>query len=78
MSSTVEANRQNFNNDWRTEKPNFVEQMAHFCMKEEMADVEFVFNRENGLTVFFSQYFIRVKVESLVALSQLIIRQTPR
>ena len=53
MSSTVEANRQNFNIDWRTEKPNFVEQIAHFCMKEELADVEFVFNRENGLTVSF-------------------------
>ena len=50
-SNSVEANRQNFNIDWRAEKSVFDEQMAYFCMKEEMADVEFVFNRQNKITV---------------------------
>ena len=50
-SDPVEANRQNFNIDWRAKKPVFDEQMSHFCMKEEMADVEFVFNHQNKITV---------------------------
>lgn len=47
----VETNRQNFNTDWRAEKPNFDDQMSHFCMKQDMADLEFVFNRQNRITV---------------------------
>ena len=50
-SNSVEANRQNFNIDWRAEKRVFSEQMAYFCMKAEMADVEFVFNRPDKITV---------------------------
>ena len=50
-SNSVEENRQNFNIDWRAEKRFFNKQMAYFCMKEEMADVEFVFNRQNKITV---------------------------
>ena len=50
-SDAVEANRQNFNIDWRSKKPIFDEQMGYFYMKEEMADVEFVFNRQNKITV---------------------------
>ena len=50
-SNSVEENRQNFNIDWRAEKRVFNEQMEYFCMKEEMADVEFVFNRQNKITV---------------------------
>ena len=56
-SNAVEANRQNFNIDWRSKKPIFDEQMGYFCMNEEMADVEFVFKRQNKITVcqlFFS------------------------
>ena len=53
-STIVEANRRNFNTDWRAEKPNYVEQMSHFCMKEEMADVEFIFKRQNGITVTYT------------------------
>ena len=49
--SSVEANRQYFNIDWRVKRPVFDEQMAYFCMKEEMADVEFVFYRNNKITV---------------------------
>ena len=50
-SNSVEENRQNYNIDWRAEKRVFNEQMAYFCMKEDMADVEFVFNRQNKITV---------------------------
>ena len=50
-SNSIEENRQNFNIDWRAEKRVFNEQMAYFCMKKEMADVEFVFNRQNKITV---------------------------
>ena len=57
-SNAVEANRQNFNIDWCSKKPIFDEQMGYFCMKEEMADAEFVFNRQNKITVcqLFFQY----------------------
>ena len=57
-SFTVESNRQNFNIDWRAKKPIFDEQMASFYLKEEMADVEFVFNRQNKITVCFFHSFI--------------------
>ena len=50
-SSAVEKTRQNCNTDWRAQKSDFVEQMAHLCMSEEMADVEFVFNRGGEITV---------------------------
>ena len=56
-SNAVEANRQNSIIDWRSKKPIFDEQMGYYYMKEEMADVEFVFNRQNKITVcqlFFS------------------------
>ena len=47
-SSSIETNRQNFNIDWRTQKPSFDEQLEHFCLNEGMTDVEFVFNRGRG------------------------------
>ena len=56
-SFTVESNRQNFNIDWRAKKPNFGEQMAYFCMREEMADVEFIFNRQDKITVRLICFF---------------------
>ena len=59
-SNSVEENRQNFNIDWRAEKRVFDEQMAYFCMKEEMADVEFLFNRQNKITVCLFQLLISV------------------
>ena len=42
LSFSVEEARQNCNIDWRAHKSCFDEQMAHFCMNEVMADVEFV------------------------------------
>ena len=53
-SKSVEEIRQNFAIDWRVKKPFFDDQISHFCMKDEMADVEFVFNRQNKITVCFS------------------------
>ena len=47
--SSVEETRKNSNIDWRAQKLGFVEQMGHFC--EEMADVEFIFNRDGEITV---------------------------
>ena len=38
--------------NWRAEsRPNLFENAPHFCMKKELADVEFVFDRPNGITV---------------------------
>ena len=56
-SASLEAIRHNFNIDWRAKKSNFNEQMAQFCMKDEMADVEFVFNRQNAITVCYFRYY---------------------
>ena len=50
-SSAIEANRQNFNDNWRANSANFSTLLSHFCMRDEMADVEFVFNRQNIITV---------------------------
>ena len=56
-SNSVEEDRQNSNIDWRAEKQIFNEQMNHFYMNEEMADVEFVFNRQNKITVCLFHHF---------------------
>ena len=53
MSDNIEANRQNFNIDWRAEKDSYIEQIEHFCMNEEFADVNFIFNRNGTITVSF-------------------------
>ena len=55
--SSVEETRKNCNIDWRAQKSSFVEQMAHFC--EEMADVEFVFNRGGEITVWLFHSLFR-------------------
>ena len=47
----AEERDQNSNGDWRAKKWSFNEKVAHFYMKEEMADVEFVFNKQDGITV---------------------------
>ena len=54
---------QNGNADWRARKCNFNEQVARFYMNDEMADVEFVFNKQDGITVCLSIhhfYFVDV------------------
>ena len=52
MSNNIEAIRQNFNIDWRAEKGSYDEQIEHFYMSEEFADINFVFNRHGTITVF--------------------------
>ena len=52
MSNNIEAIRQNFNIDWRAEKASYDNQMEHFYMNEEFSDVNFVFNRQETITVF--------------------------
>ena len=64
-SNHIEAIRQNLNIDWRAEKPVFDDQMTYFCLKEEMADVEFVFNRNNEITVCISYLLLFLFVTSL-------------
>lgn len=45
--------------DWSAKKPELGDQIARFCMQEEMADIEFVFDRKNTITVcFLFTYFI--------------------
>ena len=45
--------------DWSAKKPVLGDQIARFCMQEEMADIEFVFDRKNTITVcFLFTYFI--------------------
>ena len=52
MSNNIEKNRQNFNIDWRAEKGSYDEQVEHFCMNDEFADIYFIFNRDGAITVF--------------------------
>ena len=63
-TSSVEEYRHNFNVGWRAKKCSFDEQMAHFCMNEAMADVEFVFNRQDGITV--SLLFIYINFHKIL------------
>ena len=51
MSYNSEAIYQNFNVDLRAEKDNYDEQMEHFYLNEEFADINFVFNRLCTITV---------------------------
>ena len=51
MSDNIEANRQNFNIDWRAEKDSYNDQIEHFCMNKEFADINFIFNRNGTITV---------------------------
>ena len=60
MSNKIEANRLNFNVDWRAEQGSYDEQMEHFYMNEEFADVNFVFNRHGTITVFLYIYSILI------------------
>lgn len=48
----IELNRNNFNTDWRAMKPNYLEQMEHFYMSEEFADIQFIFKHQNAFVVF--------------------------
>ena len=52
MAESIEEIRQSCNIDWRAQKSSFNDQMSHFCMNEGMSDIEFVFNRQEGITVF--------------------------
>ena len=52
MPDNIAANRQNFNVDWRAEKGSYDEQMEHFYMNDEFADINFIFNRDGAITVF--------------------------
>ena len=46
--SSIETIRQNCNNDWREARPDFLDRMKFLCMKDEMADVYFVFKCKSG------------------------------
>ena len=64
-SISVEAARLNCNIDWRTQKSCFDEQTAHFCIGEEMAGVEFVFDRGGEMIVCcFICYFIDLTIRT--------------
>ena len=42
----VSAKTKNSDKDWREAKPEFLDRMKFLCMKDEMADIYFVFNRQ--------------------------------
>ena len=49
-SSNSELLRNQFKRDWRIQKTELVDQIGHFYYNEELADVFFVFNRNNSTT----------------------------
>lgn len=51
-SSDSERLRSQFNADWRIQKTDLVDQIGHFYNNEELADVFFVFHRNESTTVF--------------------------
>ena len=51
-SSDSETLHNQFNNDWRTHKTEFVDQIVKLYHNEELSDVLFVFNRNDSITVF--------------------------
>ena len=42
----VSAKTKNSDKGWREAKPEFLDRMKFLCMKDEMADIYFVFNRQ--------------------------------
>ena len=53
MPNNTDAICHNFNVDWRAEKGSYDEQMEHFYMNDEFADINFIFNRNGTITVSF-------------------------
>ena len=53
-SSGSENIREKFNSDWRIKITDLADQIGHFYLDEELADVFFVFRRDNTTQVFFS------------------------
>ena len=67
MPDNTEAICKNIIADWRAEKDNYNEQMEHFYLNEEFADINFVFNRHGTITVFikYTQFQIATTVKFL-------------
>lgn len=45
---SVEAIRQNCNIDWRDTRPGILDRMNFLCMKDEMADIYFIFKHQGN------------------------------
>ena len=59
-SSNSEKLRNEFNNDWRIQKADIMDQIGHFYLNEELVDVFFVFHR-NNLTTVLLNYLINLR-----------------
>ena len=51
MNPDLENLRNKFNNDWRTQEAELVDQIRHLYHEDELTDVLFVFNRNETITV---------------------------
>ena len=49
--SDLENLRNQFNNDWRTQEAELVDQIKHLYHDDELTDVLFVFKRNESITV---------------------------
>ena len=45
---SVETIRQNCNIDWRDTRPGILDRMNFLCMKDEMADIYFIFKHQGN------------------------------
>ena len=50
-NAVVEAMRNDFNIDWRSTKRRLIGQIEHLYLKEDMADVHFLFKNGDIITV---------------------------
>ena len=53
-SNSLSEIRKQFNTDWRTKIADLADQIGHFYLDEELADVFVVFRRDNTAQVLFS------------------------
>lgn len=45
QQNATEIIRESCNTDWRSNRPTMFDRFKHLCLREELSDVDFVFNK---------------------------------
>ena len=61
--NAAEIARERCNNDWRSTRPSLLDRFKHLCLREELSDVDFVFNKglSGQMVLFLIIYNVLIK-----------------
>ena len=45
QQNVAEIFRESCNTDWRTNRPSLIDRFKYLCLREELSDADFVFNK---------------------------------